>query len=419
MIIRKLLVATLFITSSICKPQAYLGPLPLSEMSLKTIYHHFPNYGPTPNRFQVMQVDTPTQPYYVQSEIGTAYRPNSKFLEQVFAMRRSNKLLRTNQKSAELIPSPYLLPDVTDQESVLSLAEMSFNAYTELGKDGQWYDLGSKWRINSTFGWESDGMRGHVFGNTDNSHLIISFKGTSAGLFNGEPSGEKDKLNDNLLFSCCCGKVNRGWTAVCDCNDSKNQYQCDQQCLDKTISKAELYYDYAAHMYLDVADKYPGATIWLTGHSLGGAVAALLGQTFGVPAVSFESPGDRLASERLHMPRAPGAKNLPIWHFGHTADPIFIGVCTGPTSGCFYTGFAMEARCHTGKVCVWDTVKDNGWRVNVATHRIATVIEDILKKPDKFPLPKCKVQEDCQDCGLWTFKDGRDILTAANTAACM
>lgn len=81
-------------------------------------------------------------------------------------------------------------------------------------------------------------------------------------------------------------------------------------------------------MYLDVADKYPGATIWLTGHSLGGAVAALLGQTFGVPAVSFESPGDRLASERLHMPRAPGAKNLPIWHFGHTADPIFIGVCT-------------------------------------------------------------------------------------------
>lgn len=43
-------------------------------------------------------------------------------------------------------------------------------------------------------------MRGHVFGNTDNSHLIISFKGTSAGLFNGEPTGEKDKLNASITF---------------------------------------------------------------------------------------------------------------------------------------------------------------------------------------------------------------------------
>lgn len=81
-------------------------------------------------------------------------------------------------------------------------------------------------------------------------------------------------------------------------------------------------------MYIDIADEYPEATIWLTGHSLGGAVASLLGQTFGIPAVTFESPGDRLASQRLHLPHEPGAGNLPIFHFGHTADPIFIGVCT-------------------------------------------------------------------------------------------
>lgn len=79
---------------------------------------------------------------------------------------------------------------------------------------------------------------------------------------------------------------------------------------------------------MDVSDRFPNATIWLTGHSLGGAVASLIGQTFGVPAVTFESPGDRLAAQRLHLPRAPGAADLPIWHFGHTADPIYIGVCT-------------------------------------------------------------------------------------------
>lgn len=150
MIIRNFLLATLFITNALCKPQAYLGrPLPLNDMSLKSIYHHFPNYGPTPNRFQMMQVDQPTEPYYVQSEIGTAYRPTSAYMAQLLAMRDTSRLFRVNQASAELVPSPYLLPDVTDQASVLSLAEMSFNAYTELGKDGQWYDLGSKWRIVS------------------------------------------------------------------------------------------------------------------------------------------------------------------------------------------------------------------------------------------------------------------------------
>lgn len=39
-----------------------------------------------------------------------------------------------------------------------------------------------------------------MFGNTDNSLLIIGFKGTTAGVFSGEPTGEKDKLNVSPVY---------------------------------------------------------------------------------------------------------------------------------------------------------------------------------------------------------------------------
>jgi len=47
---------------------------------------------------------------------------------------------------------------------------------------------------------------------------------------------------------------------------------------------------------------FPNANIWIVGHSLGGALSSLLGITFGVPVVTFESPGERMAAQRLHLP---------------------------------------------------------------------------------------------------------------------
>lgn len=180
---------------------------------------------------------------------------------------------------------------------------------------------------NSSFGWESDGIRGHIFTDEDDKLVVLSIKGTSAGLWTGGPTGEKDKINDNMLFSCCCARISRAWSPVCDCYQG-NDYKCESRCLQKNIQNTELYYDNALNIIEEVQKTYKNSTIWITGHSLGGAVASLVGLTYGIPTVTFEIPGDRLASLRLHLPHGPAAKNMPLWHFGHTADPIFVGVCT-------------------------------------------------------------------------------------------
>lgn len=49
------------------------------------------------------------------------------------------------------------------------------------------------------------------------------------------------------------------------------------------------------------------------GHSLGGGLAALVGTTFGNPVVAFESPGDKTAARRLHLP-LPVCSPVVLWH---------------------------------------------------------------------------------------------------------
>ena len=43
------------------------------------------------------------------------------------------------------------------------------------------------------------------------------------------------------------------------------------------------------------------ANIRVTGHSLGGTLASLLGITFGASVVTSEPPGERMAAQRLYL----------------------------------------------------------------------------------------------------------------------
>ncbi|KAF8646685.1 hypothetical protein AX16_007098 [Volvariella volvacea WC 439] len=277
-------------------------------------------------------------------------------------------------------------PDVEKRETLLELAKMTYNSYYEPGSK-EWYDLGSKWNKTHPHGWEptADGLRGHIYISTDNSTVIITIKGTSAGWIvgGGGPTVKKDKINDNTLFSCCCARVGPTWSTVCDCYSGTGR--CDERCLEEAVWGEGLFYPVGLDLYTNVSYMYPEANIWLAGHSLGGALSALIGATFGAPVVAFEAPGEKLAARRLHLPTPPST--LHITHVFHTGDPLAMGTCTGVTSVCAIGGYAMESRCHQGKLIRYDTVSKLGWSVDVRNHPIIVVIEKLLsedwEKPDE------------------------------------
>lgn len=113
----------------------------------------------------------------------------------------------------------------------------------------------------------------------------------------------------------------------------------------------------------------------------------MLSRTYGVPSISYEAPGDLLPSRRLHLPLPPpptsfrGGKSTGpeiTTHVFHNADPIAMGVCNGALSSCAVAGFALETRCHSGQSVVYDTVGRLGWSVDIRTHSIKPVIEQVL-----------------------------------------
>ena len=151
-------------------------------------------------------------------------------------------------------------PDVTHRNTLAQLARMAANAYALPGAPN-WWDLDPMWTSVRRFwlvshrvalisyygsqsfpiGWENpiDGFRGHVFVNPDNSTVVLSIKGTTLS----GPTSKADKLNDNLLFSCCCARVDFTWVlrTVCDCYAKHSR--CDNTCLSKSLVEDSLFYN--------------------------------------------------------------------------------------------------------------------------------------------------------------------------------
>lgn len=74
-------------------------------------------------------------------------------------------------------------PNVTDKETVLSFAKMTLDAYYLDPFVGDWQDVKGGFNYSQSFGWEANGLRGHIYADKDNSTIVIGLKGTSAGTF--------------------------------------------------------------------------------------------------------------------------------------------------------------------------------------------------------------------------------------------
>lgn len=311
-------------------------------------------------------------------------------------------------------------PNVTDRETVLSFARMAANAYVLEPHTGDWFDVGNGYNYTEDFGWENDGLRGHIFADTMNSTVVIGLKGTSPAVFDGSETTRNDKINDNLFFSCCCGKGGQVlWKQVCDCQTSA--FQCNSTCLVEALRKKNRYYYAARDLYHNVTEKYPGADVWMSGHSLGGALSAMLGLTYGLPVLTFEAVPDAMPASRLGLPTPPGhqigalqeRQNTGAYHFGHTADPVYMGACNKASSICTIAGYAMQSSCHTGFKCVYDTVKDFGWGMGIRRHQITTVIRDVYEKYDE--VAKCEQYTNCTDCYAWEFHESNGTETTTSS----
>ncbi|KAJ6787433.1 hypothetical protein PWT90_03273 [Aphanocladium album] len=421
-------------------PSSPETPQPAEHVfSLRQIFHHGTNMHPGLHRKRDVSHDDENVFLAAEDEHARHVLPKLKarsrvdtierlrdrrpsVVDPLVTQSRRQGMMAVMDASAWTMDS-VLSPDITDKETVLTLAYITADAYVEDESEADWEDVGKSYNKTLDFGWQSDGLRGHIFADENNSTVVIGLKGTTAAVFDGDGTTSNDKTNDNLYFSCCCAQQGQWtWHQVCDC--ASGTYQCNNTCVTEALWEENRYYTAVKELYSNVTDIYPTAQIWLTGHSLGGGMTSLLGLTYGLPAVTFEAVPEALAASRLGLPMPPGlhSKNPQMrkytgtYHFGHTADPVYIGSCNGATASCSFAGYALETQCHTGYECVYDVVADKGWRVGIGTHKIRNVISDVLLEYDE--VPKCEKTPECRDCAQWKMyeSNGTETTTTPPTS---
>jgi lipase ATG15 len=86
-------------------------------------------------------------------------------------------------------------PNVTDKKTVLTFAKMASNAYVQDHGSSEWKDVKGGFNYTDDFGWQADGLRGHIFADTKNRTIVIGLKGTSVPFFDDPVTTEPDLVS--------------------------------------------------------------------------------------------------------------------------------------------------------------------------------------------------------------------------------
>lgn len=256
------------------------------------------------------------------------------------------------------------LPDVANKTEILALAELAGNAYIypDQSNASVWRNTTGLYHYMDSYGWNVDGLRGHVFTHVSRSVLVISVKGTSL-------SSAEDKNSANLICSCNC----------CSTYECSGEKTCNGERLSHALPT--MYLSLLIDAYNDVLLDYPGRDVWFTGHSMGAVIASLAAMMTCNPGIGFAAPGEQLFANRIGLRHG----NCPstIYHFGYYNDPIFNGQCGWL---CSMAGYHMDSQCHHGHECVYGPAEADGSGSGaIRSHGISFLIDNVIAPRETVP----------------------------------
>jgi lipase ATG15 len=270
---------------------------------------------------------------------------------------------------------------VLNFETIKYLSEMSYDAYIKINSS-DWYNFNNVTELKGL-------IKGYVFWH-DNRY-IISLKGTSINVRN-------DRYNDNMFFSCCYYKQSILYKDTCDIVTP--EHICSKSCYADSMNLELNYLNVLNKIPINLESLIKTNNVIFTGHSLGGMLATYLAIKYDKPAVTFETPGTKHYFDGISLNYSHAMDK--IFHFGHTADPIFMGKCSLRTSICYIAGYIIRTKCHVGKTCIYDSINKLKTTSSILKHRMGYLINTIIPRFET-DFPSCENDTSCTDCEQWTM----------------